>query len=83
MIVRLCLTNLLTYRNVYKAVDNDANYDTLYLDFSKAFDKVPHDRLLSKVRLHGIDGEDRLLSKVRLHGIDGEVLCWIRSWLSN
>ena len=44
------------------------NYDIIYLDFSKTFDKVPH---------------DRLLSKVRAHGIDGKVLRWIRSWLSN
>ena len=40
----------------------------IYLDFSKAFDKVPH---------------DRLLSKVRAHGIDGKVLRWIRSRLSD
>ena len=53
---RSCLTNLLTfYRNVYETVDNDENYDIIYLDFSKAFDKVQHDRLLSKVRAHGID----------------------------
>ena len=66
---RSCLTNLLTfYKNVYEAVDNDANYDIIYLDFSKAFNKVPH---------------DRLLSKVRAHGIDGKVLRWIRSWLSD
>ena len=65
---RSCLTNLLTfYRNVYETVDNDANYDIIYLDFSKAFDKVPHDRLLSKVRTHGIDG----------------IVRWIRSWLNN
>ena len=65
---RSCLTNLTFYRNVYEAVDNDANYDIMYLDFSKAFDKVPH---------------DRLLSKGRAHRIDGKVLHWIRSWLSN
>ena len=66
---RSCLTNLLTfYRNVYEAVDNDANYDIIYLDFSKAFDKVLY---------------DMLLSKVRAHGIDGKVLRWIRLWLSN
>ena len=30
---RSCLINLLTfYRNVYEAVDNDANYDIIYLD---------------------------------------------------
>ena len=44
------------------------NYDIIYLDFSKAFEKIPH---------------DRLLSKVRVHGIDGKVFHWIRSWLSN
>ena len=47
-VLTYCQTNLLTfYRNVYEAVDNDANYDIIHLDFSKAFDKVPHDRLLS------------------------------------
>ena len=65
---RSCLTYLLTYhRNVYEEGDNDENYDTIYLNFSKAFDKVPH---------------DRLLGKVRVHGIDGKVLRWIRLWLS-
>ena len=31
--------------------------DIIYLDFAKAFDKVPHRRLLSKLRSHGIGGE--------------------------
>ena len=63
---RSCLTNLLTfYRNVYEAVDNDANYDIIYQDFSKAFDKVPHDRLLSKVRAHGIGGKSSPLIMVK------------------
>ncbi len=64
-----CLTNLLSfYSKVYEAVDNGDSYDILYLDFSKAFDKVPH---------------QRLLRKVRAHGIDGKVLGWIGSWLGN
>ena len=46
---RSCLTNLLSsYRKAYETEDNDDNYDIIYLDFSKAFYKVPHDRLLSK-----------------------------------
>ena len=56
------------YRTVYEAADNDDNYDVIYLDFSKAFDRVPH---------------ERLLRKIKSHGIDGRVLNWIRSWLSN
>ncbi len=38
-----CLTNLLSFYNkIFEAVDQDENYDVVYLDFSKAFDKVPH-----------------------------------------
>ena len=37
-------------------IDEDLNYDVIYLDFSKVFDKVPHQRLLTKVKAHGIDG---------------------------
>ena len=66
---RSCQTNLLSfYRPVYEAADNDDNYDVIYLDFSKAFDRVPH---------------ERLLSKIKAHGIDGKVYSWIKSWLSN
>ena len=32
------------------------NVDTIYLDLAKAFDKVPHQRLLLKLKAHGIDG---------------------------
>ncbi|KAG7166732.1 RNA-directed DNA polymerase from mobile element jockey-like 30 [Homarus americanus] len=40
-----CLTNLQTFfRKVFEVVDNDENYDVIYLDFSKAFDRVPHQR---------------------------------------
>ena len=62
-----CLTNLLSfYSEVFEAVDNGKAYDTVYLDFSKAFDRVPH---------------ERLLKKVEAHGIGGEVLGWISEWL--
>ena len=29
--------------------------DVVYLDFQKAFDKVPHQRLLLKLKAHGMD----------------------------
>ena len=54
---RSCLTNLLAYlESVTKHVDSGLPVDTVYLDFAKAFDKVPHRRLLMKLKAHGIDG---------------------------
>ena len=35
-------------------VDVGNPVDVLYLDFSKAFDMVPHKRLVKKVKAHGI-----------------------------
>ncbi len=48
-------------------MDSGKGFDIVYLDFAKAFDKVP---------------KERLLKKVRAHGIRGRVLAWINSWLS-
>ena len=42
--------------------------DAIYFDFAKAFDNVSH---------------ERLLSKLKLHGINGKVLEWIKVFLSN
>ena len=65
---RSCLTNLLSFfSEVYEAVDCDKEYDIIYLDFSKAFDRVPH---------------ERLVRKVQAHGIDGDILQWIKAWLN-
>jgi len=47
-------------------IDDGNNIDVIYLDFAKASDKVPHERLLLK------------LSE---HGIRGKALTWIRNWL--
>ena len=38
------------------AVDNKTQTDAILLDFAKAFDKVPHKRLLSKLTSYGITG---------------------------
>ena len=42
--------------------------DIVYLDFSKAFDTVPH---------------ERLAIKLKAHGIGGDILNWIRAWLKD
>ena len=46
-----CLTNLLSfYRKVFETLDSGDRYDIIFLDFSKAFYRVPHRSLISKVR---------------------------------
>ena len=44
------------YGNILDHMENKVNTDVIYLDFSKAFDKVDHSVLLSKVRALGIQG---------------------------
>jgi len=41
---------------VTSGLDNNECIDVVYLDFAKAFDKVPHERLLDKFNKHGIGG---------------------------
>ena len=37
-------------------IEQELPADIIYLDSQKAFDKVPHERLLLKVKVHGIVG---------------------------
>lgn len=37
-----------------EAIDERCSVDVTYCDFKKAFDKVPHNRLLHKIRMYGI-----------------------------
>ena len=53
---RSCLTNLLVFmEEVTNYIDRGDPIDVIYLDFQKAFDKVPQ-RLLMKLAAHGIAG---------------------------
>jgi hypothetical protein len=57
-------TNLVSFlESVTEAKDSGKSVDVIYLDFSKAFDKVPHKRLMAKLRGKGISEEmsDRIL----------------------
>ena len=55
---RSCLTNLLEFLEyVCNYIDKGLPVDVIYLDFRKAFDKVPHKRLMVKVKAHGIEGK--------------------------
>ncbi|CAH8643696.1 unnamed protein product, partial [Dicrocoelium dendriticum] len=52
-----CQTNLLVARESWaEAVDSGHAVDVLFVDFSKAFDTVPHLRLSLKLRSYGISG---------------------------
>jgi len=64
---RSCFTNLISfYDQVTCLVDEGKPVDVVYLDFSKAFDIVPHSILLQK--LAG-------------RGLDGCMLCWVKNCL--
>ena len=66
---RSCLTQLLSHIEfIYKCLNGNNEVDVIYLDYSKAFDKVDH-----KV----------LLEKLKRYGIGGKVLCWIEQFLTN
>uniref|UniRef100_A0A8C5WCE6 Reverse transcriptase domain-containing protein n=1 Tax=Leptobrachium leishanense TaxID=445787 RepID=A0A8C5WCE6_9ANUR len=66
---RSCQTNLIDFFDwVTKIIDTGGAVDIAYLDFSKAFDTVPHRRLINK------------LQSLRL---DSNIVDWIRQWLSD
>ena len=67
---RSCLTNLLWFflEEITKWVDDGSPVDVVYLDFQKAFNKVPH---------------QRLILKLKAHGIGNDVINWIEKWLTH
>ena len=65
---RSCVTQLLEVLDLWtEALENGISIDAIYLDFAKAFDTVPH---------------ERMMAKLRGYGVDGAVLNWIRSFLT-
>ena len=66
---RSCASNLISFlERTTAAVDKGEAVDIVFLDFAKAFDKVP---------------TKRLLKKVWAHGIRGRVYDWIKAWLED
>jgi hypothetical protein len=64
-----CVTNLLEFlEKVTSVVDSWGSMNVVFLEFMKAFDKVPH---------------RRLLVKLRAYGVNGRVLRWIKHWLAD
>ena len=55
---RSCLTNLIKFfYRIFEWYDQLNSLDIIYLDFSKAFDKVPHKRLIKKLEGYRTRGE--------------------------
>ena len=66
---RSCSTQLLQCLDKWtEMLDNSLPVDIIYLDFAKAFDSVPH---------------IRLISKIKSYGIEGKTLAWIDNFLKN
>ena len=66
---RSCTTNLISFMDkITEALDKGEPLNVIFLDFAKAFDKVPL---------------ARLMKKVKAHGIRGNMLRWIRNWLTD
>ena len=64
-----CSTQLLYVMDIItSSLDHGSPVDVIYLDLQKAFDSVPH---------------NRLLLKVESYGISGKFLGWIKSFLSD
>ena len=61
---RSCMTQLLEVMEDFNNfIDNRDDIDVIYLDFRKAFDSVPHERLALKLQEHGFTGN--ILSWIR------------------
>ena len=66
---RSTITQLLEAMDYWtEALDNGNDIDIIYLDFQKAFDSVPH---------------QRLLKKLKSYNIGGKVYKWLESFLLN
>ena len=82
-----CLTQLLEYfMDLENALDEGDGVDVIYLDCRKAFDTVPHKRLLVKLKQAGIEGQvglwiqNFLTDRQQRVAIRGTYSGWRRVW---
>ena len=65
---RSTITQLLEVLDMWtNIIEEGGSVDIIYMDYQKAFDSVPH---------------RRLIEKVKAHGVGGQVLRWIQDFLS-
>jgi len=62
-----CESQVITvFQGTAESLDERVDIDAIITDFSKAFDLVPH---------------DRLLTKLAVSGVDSRVVVWVREFL--
>jgi hypothetical protein len=54
------------FQDIADSMDNGDKIDAIEIDFSKAFDLLPH---------------DRLLMKIAISGVDSRIVAWVREFL--
>ena len=60
----LCESQVVTVcQDIADSLDEGVRTDAIIIDFSKAFDLVPHDRLLTKMTATGVDFRGVVLVK--------------------
>jgi hypothetical protein len=79
---KLCASNLEFIDKVTESVDEGTAVDIFYLDLAKAFDKVSRWRLISKLKVKGVDiltivwNEDWLTDRKQTVSIRGSTSTW-------
>ncbi len=78
-----CATQFLEVLDYWTSIlDDGYAFDVIYLDFAKAFDSVPHARLLGKLESYGIKGDilnciaDFLTNRRQRVVVNGSVSSW-------
>ena len=59
---------VMLFEEITKWVDEGPPVDVIYLHFQKAFGKVPH---------------QRLILKLKAHGMGNSIINWIEQWLTD
>jgi hypothetical protein len=65
-----------------EAIDKGSDVDVIYMDFQKAFDKVPHKRLIGKAKNYVLDNpllewiEDFLTGRIQRVSINRSTSDW-------
>ena len=66
---RSAFSNLLLFSDqITSCLDRRSEADIVFFDFQKAFDSVPH---------------RRLMQKIKAYGITGQIWQWIKEWLTS